>query len=317
MKNRPAILALSATAISLLVFNLFYWIFVITEGNILLALFFVGNTGGITQVFWSLASILQIASIAMCVIVFISALQSRDKGLSLFAIFGLVSYFLSALFDVFAQVSAPWWEQMNSTFFDEIKFRFIGQYIDSPDRFGLFAYFQGIFTFAALIGLMITVVLGVQNKSSKTNSTFLTSVNLSTNQVNTQTKIERGSAMESDLQWKVKLPGQPDQAVDTATLQMWARSGVIRPDTLILDVNNNMTYAASQIPNVFSPKSYVTALLLSFFLGAIGVDRFYLGQTGLGIGKLLTLGGCGVWALIDFILIAMRKVTDSQGNPLA
>ena len=78
-----------------------------------------------------------------------------------------------------------------------------------------------------------------------------------------------------------------------------------------------MSYQASQIPGVFSSKSYVTTLLLSFFLGSLGVDRFYLGQTGLGIGKLLTFGGCGIWTLIDFILIAMRKVTDSDGNPLA
>jgi uncharacterized membrane protein len=118
-------------------------------------------------------------------------------------------------------------------------------------------------------------------------------------------------------QWVVKMPGQPANSVDTPTLQMWARSGIIRPDTLIVETASGMSYAASQIPGVFSGKSYVTALLLSFFLGYLGVDRFYLGHTGLGIGKLLTFGGCGIWALIDFILIAMRKVTDSQGNPLA
>jgi hypothetical protein len=121
---------------------------------------------------------------------------------------------------------------------------------------------------------------------------------------------------QSNGQWLVKMPGQPDNAVDTSTLQMWSRSGVIRPDTLIVEVSTGMSYQAGQIPGVFSSKSYVTALLLSFFVGYLGIDRFYLGQTGLGIGKLLTLGGCGVWALIDFILIAMRKVTDSQGNPL-
>ncbi len=129
--------------------------------------------------------------------------------------------------------------------------------------------------------------------------------------------VRMSSTEGTNAQWLVKLPGQPDNAVDTATLKMWARSGVIRSDTLIVEVSSSMSYQASQIPGVFSSKSYVTALLLSFFLGYLGVDRFYLGQTGLGIGKLLTFGGCGIWSLIDFILIAMRKVTDSEGNPLA
>lgn len=63
-------------------------------------------------------------------------------------------------------------------------------------------------------------------------------------------------------------------------------------------------------------RDWLTTVLLSFFLGGLGVDRFYLGQTGLGIGKLLTLGGCGIWALIDFIMILMNNVTDAQGRPL-
>lgn len=49
-------------------------------------------------------------------------------------------------------------------------------------------------------------------------------------------------------------------------------------------------------------------LLLSFFFGWLGVDRFYMGHIGLGIGKLLTFGGFLVWALIDFILILSKKV---------
>jgi len=63
-------------------------------------------------------------------------------------------------------------------------------------------------------------------------------------------------------------------------------------------------------------KDWTTALLLSIFTGLLGLDRFYLGYTGLGILKLVTLGGCGVWKLVDIILIAMNKLPDAQGYPL-
>lgn len=63
-------------------------------------------------------------------------------------------------------------------------------------------------------------------------------------------------------------------------------------------------------------KKWSTALVLSILLGALGVDRFYLGYTLLGILKLITAGGFGVWWLIDLILIAANKLTDAKGQPL-
>jgi TM2 domain-containing membrane protein YozV len=63
-------------------------------------------------------------------------------------------------------------------------------------------------------------------------------------------------------------------------------------------------------------KDWLVALLLSIFLGSLGIDRFYLGHIGLGIFKLLTCGGLGVWWLIDLILIASGKMTDKNGQPL-
>lgn len=65
------------------------------------------------------------------------------------------------------------------------------------------------------------------------------------------------------------------------------------------------------------PKDYLTALLLAIFLGGLGIDRFYMGYIGLGILKLFTMGGCGIWSLIDIILIATRKLNCADGQPLS
>lgn len=63
-----------------------------------------------------------------------------------------------------------------------------------------------------------------------------------------------------------------------------------------------------------SKKSKVTTAVLCFLLGALGVHRFYVGKVGTGIVQLLTLGGLGIWALIDFVMILCGKFTDAQGK---
>jgi TM2 domain-containing membrane protein YozV len=65
-----------------------------------------------------------------------------------------------------------------------------------------------------------------------------------------------------------------------------------------------------------SNKSFLVTWLLSLFLGVLGVDRFYLGKIGTGILKLITLGGIGIWALVDLILVLTNKTRDRQGNAL-
>lgn len=63
-------------------------------------------------------------------------------------------------------------------------------------------------------------------------------------------------------------------------------------------------------------KSYVVTLLLSYFLGFLGAHRFYTGYIGIGIVQLLTLGGCGIWTLIDYIMLVANKFNDRDGRPL-
>ena len=63
-------------------------------------------------------------------------------------------------------------------------------------------------------------------------------------------------------------------------------------------------------------KSKVTAALLCFFLGGLGVHRFYVGKVCTGVAMIFTLGGLGIWALVDFIMILMGTFTDVNGKKL-
>lgn len=63
-----------------------------------------------------------------------------------------------------------------------------------------------------------------------------------------------------------------------------------------------------------SPKSRLAALLLCFFLGCLGIHRFYVGKIGTGILMIITLGGLSIWTLIDFIVIIVGGFKDKEGR---
>jgi len=84
--------------------------------------------------------------------------------------------------------------------------------------------------------------------------------------------------------------------------------------------NINTTTVVEKQDDLTSPaaaggsKSQVTALILVALLGGIGIHRFYLGYTWQGIVQLLTLGGCGVWAIIDLIRIITGDLKPKDGS---
>jgi TM2 domain-containing membrane protein YozV len=65
-----------------------------------------------------------------------------------------------------------------------------------------------------------------------------------------------------------------------------------------------------------SDKGFVPVLLLCFFVGVLGVHRFYVGKIGTGILQLITFGGFGIWTMVDFVMIAVGSFTDKEGRPI-
>lgn len=65
-----------------------------------------------------------------------------------------------------------------------------------------------------------------------------------------------------------------------------------------------------------SPITILPTFLMCTFVGFLGVHRFYVGRTGTGIAQLLTLGGLGIWATIDWFLLLFKAFRDKEGRKL-
>jgi TM2 domain-containing membrane protein YozV len=66
--------------------------------------------------------------------------------------------------------------------------------------------------------------------------------------------------------------------------------------------------------NTESEKRWSLAVILSIFFGLLGVDRFYLGYIGCGFFKMVTIGGLGIWWIIDILLLLCNRMRDANGR---
>ncbi len=143
--------------------------------------------------------------------------------------------------------------------------------------------------------------------------------------------------------------------VEISMLQQWAREGRIQANTIVTDMETGVQYQANQVPElmpllpfqpinpggypgypgyvppgqgVYSPyaptnkstKSKLVAGLLGLFFGSLGIHRFYLGYTTIGILQIIvtfvTCGFGGIWGFIEGIMCLTGNIPDADGRPL-
>ncbi|MCL2363422.1 MAG: TM2 domain-containing protein [Defluviitaleaceae bacterium] len=97
-------------------------------------------------------------------------------------------------------------------------------------------------------------------------------------------------------------------ANNRASMWLMAHNGYFKPEHMVYvsEQLNNLPDEHANLLLSLQLKNPTTILLFSIFLGTYGVDRFLLNDIGLGVGKLLTLGGCGIWWLVDLFMVQDR-----------
>lgn len=83
---------------------------------------------------------------------------------------------------------------------------------------------------------------------------------------------------------------------------------------MVMGMTQPVNNAPQSVLGEVSPKSRLAALLLCFFLGGLRIHRFYVGKVGTGILMIVTLGGLGIWVLVDLIMIIVGAFRDKLGQ---
>ena len=99
-------------------------------------------------------------------------------------------------------------------------------------------------------------------------------------------------------------------------LRAMAAARQLTPTTRVRNAVGDQWFEAKEVPWLYSDRHWAVAVVLAFFLGALGIDRFYLGYTATRTRQARDDRWARIWALIDCVLIAVRVVPDSDGLPL-
>lgn len=122
---------------------------------------------------------------------------------------------------------------------------------------------------------------------------------------------------------EIPMPPAPATAASTTTRSSWrdepARPTASRPappPPVHASDDDEESVDEEDADDAVSDRRWITAFLLAFFLGTLGIHRFYLGRVGTGVAMLFTGGGCLIWQIIDVVSIAMERLPDHLGRPL-
>ena len=109
-----------------------------------------------------------------------------------------------------------------------------------------------------------------------------------------------------------KMPNDTNRETKVSSI-MFAISKYLPEDKQLLIMAKLKTCSDAKLDMIVTvpKKEPVAALVLGVVFGYLGVDRFYIGDIGLGIGKLLTFGGCGIWQIVDWFII-MRATREKN-----
>ena len=129
---------------------------------------------------------------------------------------------------------------------------------------------------------------------------------------------EAAPTLTASTQTQVTAPVAVEKATVSAVTVKKATENPVKVNQTKTETKKSTQAAVKKAKDIANTKgggtSQLIALLLCIFLGYIGIHRFYLGYIGIGILQIITVGGCGIWALIDLIRIITGDLGPKDGS---